>query len=153
VAIGVVVKLVEDGRVDGRALPFAERDVREDLRGAADDWRIAIDARVAGHHANPFGAELAAEREELFAHERLDRAGVEAPATEGGGEEMERRRDERFSRPGRRIEDDVLAGEGSEDRLFLRRIELELLFRDVRKEGVEEGVLRGSGAEDIEPPA
>jgi hypothetical protein len=38
-----------------------ERDVGEDLRGAAQDRRVGIHTGVAGHHADVFRAEVAAQ--------------------------------------------------------------------------------------------
>jgi hypothetical protein len=39
------------------ASPPPQREVGEDLGGAADDRRVAVDARVAGHHPDVVGAE------------------------------------------------------------------------------------------------
>src|SRR4028118_1515977 len=52
-------------------------------RRAAGDRRRGVDAGVTGEHADPVGAEDLAQREELLAHQGLDRRGVDA-APAGG---------------------------------------------------------------------
>ena len=52
VAVGVVVELVHHHVVDGGVGAFAQRDVGEDLGGAAEDRRVAVDGRVAGREAD-----------------------------------------------------------------------------------------------------
>src|SRR6185503_16782326 len=66
-----------------------------------------------------------AEGEELLRRERLDRAGVEGRLALARRLEVKPERHQRLARAGRRVEDDVLAGEELEQRLFLRRVELE----------------------------
>jgi hypothetical protein len=78
VRLGVEVELVHDDQADVGVRALAQRLVGQDLRGAADDRRLAVDGGVAGHHPDVLGAELRAQREELLAHQRLDRRGVEA---------------------------------------------------------------------------
>ena len=104
---------------------FAQRDVGEDFRGAAKDRRVAIHRRIAGAEADVVRAELAAERHELFVHQRLDRAGVNRAFSLGEGLEVQRRGHERFARPGGRVQDDVLLLEQFQDGRFLRGIKLQ----------------------------
>ena len=84
------------------------------------------------------GAEVAAEREELLADERLDGRRVVAALALAHREEVQGQRDERLPAPGRRGEDDVVAREELEDRLLLRRVELEAQLGNVPEEQVEE---------------
>ena len=76
--VGVEVELVGDHDVDVGCGAVAERPVRQDLGGAADDRRVGIDAAVAGDHADQVGPERGAQLEELLRHERLDRRRVDA---------------------------------------------------------------------------
>ena len=78
VAVGVVVELVHHDAVDRRVLALAQRHVGEDLGRAADDGGVAVDRGVAGEHPHVLGPEVAAEREELLAHQGLDGRRVEA---------------------------------------------------------------------------
>ena len=57
VGIGVEMELVHHDLTDTGAGTVAQRDVGQDLGGAADDRRTGIDAGVAGHHADVVGAE------------------------------------------------------------------------------------------------
>ena len=82
--VRVVVELVHDDIVDFRLLAIAQGDVGQDLGGAAQDRCPAVDACVAGHHADIFRPEVAAEGEEFFIHQCLDRAGVDGLAALGG---------------------------------------------------------------------
>ena len=107
--VGVVVKLVDDDAVDRGLLASPEREVRQDLRGAAHDVRVAVDGRVPGDEADAVGAEVAAEGKELLADEGLDRRRVIAPLALARRIEVQRQRNERFSAPRRRREDDVVA--------------------------------------------
>jgi hypothetical protein len=114
VAVRVVVELVHDHVVDAGVSPVAQRHVGEDLGGAADDRGVMVDAGVAGQHADVLGAEVPAQREELLADEGLDRAGVErAAAAAHRALEVHRHGHQRLAGAGRRVEDDVLAGETS----------------------------------------
>ena len=130
-AVGIVVKLVHDHVLHVGRRAFAQRDVREDLRRAAEDRRVAIHRRVARAQPHIFRPKLPAEREPLFIHQRLDRAGVNRPPSLRQALEMQRRRDQRFPRAGGRVEDDVLPVIQFQNRLLLRRIEHQLSLRDV----------------------
>ena len=78
VGLGVEVELVHHHQPDVGAGALAQRDVGQHLGGAADDRGVGVHRRVAGEHADVVGAEHLAQREELLAHQRLDRGGVEA---------------------------------------------------------------------------
>ena len=107
-AVGVVMELIHDDLLHVRLRPLAQRDVRQDLRGATQDGCFAIDRGVAGAQPDVFRTELATESQPLLVDERLDRAGINRALTLGQGFEVERRRYERFARTGGRVEDDVL---------------------------------------------
>ena len=112
VRLGVEVELVHHHEPDVGVPALAQRDVGEHLGGAADDRGVRVDRRVAGQHPDVVGAEDLAQREELLAHQRLDRRGVEA--TPGPRPARPRARpigDQRLPRPGRRRQDDVVAGQ------------------------------------------
>jgi hypothetical protein len=143
VGVGVVVELVHDHvrRVDAR---HAQRHVRQHLGGAADDRGVRVDAGVAGEHPHPLGAEGVAQREELLRGEGLDRAGVEGAPPLRRRLELQAEGDERLARAGGSGEHHVLARPQLEQRLLLRRVELEGLRLDVGEEAVEELVRRGS---------
>jgi hypothetical protein len=138
--VAVEVELVDDGQVDRRPPSLAKRPVGEDLLGAADDRRLRVDRCVAGHHADHLGAELPRQREELLADERLDRGRVDAALARREGGEVRCRSHHRLAGAGRRVEDDVVAEHDLEDRLLLRRVELQSETRDVLGEPVDHGV-------------
>ena len=71
------------------------------------------------------GAELPAQREPFFVHQRLDRAGVNAAPPLRERLELERHRHERFARAGGRVEDDVALLEQFQQRGLLRGVELQ----------------------------
>ena len=73
------MKLVHDDDADVALGATVERDIGEDFGGAAEDGSLGVDARVARHHADVFGAEVAAEGEELLVDERLDGARIDGP--------------------------------------------------------------------------
>ncbi len=75
--VGVVVELVHDDEGDVGVGTVTQGRVGEHLRGAAQDRGVAVDAGVAGRHADLVGAEDVAECEELLADQRLDRSGVD----------------------------------------------------------------------------
>ena len=89
--VRVVVKFVHDHRLHRRRpRPAAERDIGQDLRRAAQHGRVEIHARIARHHADVFRPEIPAQRQELFVHQRLDRARVNRPLARAQRLEMQR---------------------------------------------------------------
>ena len=89
--VGVEVELVHHDQPDVGSRPLAQGEVGQDLSRAADDRRTPVDRRVAGHHADVGRPEGAAQVEELLAHQRLDRRGVEAAPTVGQRGELRAR--------------------------------------------------------------
>jgi len=122
-AVAVVVELVHHHDVD-RRLGLAQTQVGQHLGGAADDGRGAVDAGVAGHHADALGAEGARQGEELLVDQRLDGAGVVGRLALGQRLEVQRLGHQRLARAGRRVEQDVLARGQLEQGLLLGWIQL-----------------------------
>ncbi len=83
-----------------------------------------------------------AEREEFLVGERLDRDGVVGAAALAEGFELEGEGDQRFPGAGGGVEDDVVAGEEFEDRLFLVVVGLGIGGGEVVEESVEDVVRR-----------
>ncbi len=135
--VGVIVKLIHDD-VIYVWLIVAQRHVGENLGGATNDRRVAIDRRVPGQHSHLLGSERLAQREELLVHQRLDRTGVEGGFSLAHRFEVERHRHQRFSRTGGSVEDQVLAREQLEDRFFLRGVERKTGGGDKGDEPVED---------------
>ena len=124
--VGVVMELVHDHVVHRGVRALAQGDVGQDLRGATQNGRVAIDGGVAGAQADVLGAELAAQRQPFLVDQRLDRAGIDRAFALDQALEMERRRHQRLARAGGGVEDDVLFLVQLENRRFLGRIEPEL---------------------------
>jgi hypothetical protein len=141
-SIRVVVKLVHDDVVHRRVATVAKRHVREHLGRAADDGRVTVDCGVPREHADVFGTEVLAEREELLVHERLDRRRVEGAPSLSHGEKMHGERDQGLARACGRREDDVVSGEDLEQRLFLCWIERETDGARVPEKEIEQFVAR-----------
>jgi hypothetical protein len=138
------VKLVHHHVLHIRVRALAQRDVRENLRGAAEDGRVAIHRRVTRAEANIVGTELAAEGEPLLVHQRLDRAGVNGTPPLRDGLEVQRGGHERFARAGGRVENDILLLEQLQDGRLLRRIQRELAPLDIFEEAPQQHIVVGA---------
>jgi hypothetical protein len=143
VAVGIPMELVHDYVVQVGVRALAQRDVRQDLRRAAKDRRVAVHRGVTGGQAHVVRAELPAEGQPLLVHQRLDRAGVDRAPALGDALEMQRRRHQRFARAGRCVEDHVLLLEQPQDRLLLRRVEREPLARGIFEKAPEQHIVAG----------
>ena len=113
VGVAVVVELIHhhQAHLGGRAEP--QREVGQHLRGAADDRCVGFTLASPVSMPTRCGAEDVAEGEELLAHQRLDRGGVEAaPAGDQGGQ-VRAGGHQRLAGAGRRGQDDVAAGDAS----------------------------------------
>ncbi len=119
--IAVIVEFIHRDAADIGVPAFAQRLVREDLRGAADDRRVGVDMRVAGDHADIIAAEHLHQIEELLRDERLDRRRVIGAPSGAQRGEMHAERHQRFAGAGRRVQNDVVAREQAHDGLFLMR--------------------------------
>lgn len=123
VGVAVEVELVHHHDVDVGVGSLAQRQVREDLGGAADDRGVGVDGRVARDHADVLGAEQVDELEELLGDQGLDRRGVVAPLALREGGEVGAGRDERLAGAGRGAQDDVGAGHQLDEGFVLRRVQ------------------------------
>ena len=144
VVLGVEVELVHHHEADVGTPALAQRDVGQDLGGAADDRGVGVHRRVTGEHADVVGTEDLDEGEELLAHERLDGRGVEADLVLRQRCHVRADGDQRLPRPGGRREDHVVAAEQLDDRLVLVRVEVQALVDDPAGEGVVDGVRVGA---------
>ena len=125
VAVAVEVELVHRHAADVGGLAPAQRVVREDLGGAADDGRLGVDHGVAGDHAHVVAAEHVAELEEFLAHEGLDGCGVVGAAVGAHGHEAQAERDQALAGAGGGAQDHVAARGEVDERLLLVLPELE----------------------------
>ena len=140
VRLAVVVELVHHHQPDVGAGALAQGDVGEHLGGAGDDRRVGVDAGVAGQHADVVGPEHLAQREELLAHQRLDRRGVERHPPVGQRRQVSTGRDQRLPRPRRRRQHHVAAAQQLDQRLVLVRVERQPLLPRPLGEGEVQGV-------------
>ena len=138
--VRVVMKLVHDHRADFRAVAAGERDVGENFRGAAEDGRLGVHGGIAGHHADIFRTEVAAQAEKLFVYQRLDRAGVDRALTGAQGFEVQRGGDEGFAGAGRRIQHHIAAGEQFENGFLLLGVKRQAFGRHRGEEGIQHGI-------------
>ena len=138
VAVRLIVEFVHYHIVNRRLRPLAQRHVREDLRRAAQDRRIAVHRRVARAQAHILRAEFPAQRQPLLIHQRLHRARVHRAPPMRHGLEMQRRRHQRFPRPRRRVQDHIAPVEQFQNRILLRRIERDASRRDVVEKTIQQ---------------
>jgi len=64
--IGVEMELVHHHLVDGGIRAVPQREIRQDLGGAADDRGLGVDARIPGDHPHVLSPEDVDEGEELL---------------------------------------------------------------------------------------
>ena len=107
---------------DGKHFAFAQRHVRKNFGGTANDGGIAVDGCISGRKSDVLGAEFLAERHPLFVYERLDGTGVNASAAMYETVKMERKCDHGFPASGRRVENNIFTVQKFENRFFLRWI-------------------------------
>ncbi len=135
------MELVHHHLLNVRLRPFAQRNVGQDFRRAAQQRRIAIDRGIPGAQPNVFRAKLAAERQPLLIHQRLDRAGVDRALALRNRLEMQRRRHQRFPGTRRRIQDDILLLEQFQDGRFLRWIKGKAFALDVFQKTAQQDII------------
>ena len=143
--VAVVVELVHDDLVDRGIRPLSEGEVREDLGRAADDRRIGVHGGIPRDHADLVGAEDLHEREELLAHQGLDRRRVVRAAASGERGGVRRDGDERLAGAGRGGQDHVRARDQLDDGLVLGRIEGETPVGGPFDEDVVHGIRIAGG--------
>jgi hypothetical protein len=137
------MELIHDNLPDGGLGAFAQGDVGQDFRRAAENGGVTVDRGVARAEADVIRAELAAERHEFLIDKRLDRAGVNRAPALGEGLEVQRGGHERFARPGGGVEDDIFLLEQLQDGRFLRGIELELPSLRVFEKPAQQRIVAG----------
>ena len=125
VLVGVEVELVHDDDVGLGVAAVPQCLVREDLGRAADDGRVGVHGRVAGHHADVLRPEDVDEGEELLAHQSLDRGRVEGAPARGHRREVGADRHERLPGARRSREDEVRSRDDLDERLLLGGVEAE----------------------------
>ena len=113
------MEFVHDDVIGVCVRTIAESDVGEDFRGAADDGSGGIDRGIASDHADVFRTEGMAEGKKFFVGKSFDRDGVIAAAFLADRTELEGECDKGFARSGGGVEDDIVASEKLENRLFL----------------------------------
>ena len=126
-AVGIAeeVELVHGDAVDKGIRPLAQRLVRQDLLGAADDGRLGVDMDIARDHAHVVAAEQLHQIEELFADQRFNRRRVIRCLTKAHGHEVHAQRDQAFAAARGRAQDDVVAHHERHERLLLVRPQLD----------------------------
>ena len=78
--LGEEMELVHHHLTDFGVPALAQRQVCQDLGGAADDGGIRIDGGVSGDHSDIFSSEGITQGEEFLVHQGLDRGGVPGAA-------------------------------------------------------------------------
>ena len=138
--IGEVVELVHHHGAHRSGRAFAQGDIGQDLRSAADDRRLRVDRGIAGDHAHVLRTEDLDQGEELLRDQGLDRRGVVAafPGRQRG--EMRGHGHQGFAGAGRRGQNDVVATGEFQHGFVLGRVEAQPLSRAPVQESVVNGV-------------
>ena len=142
------MKLVHHDEIDIGPGPFPQGPVGEDFCCADDDWRGGVYGGVAGDHADVVGTQRIDHLEELLAHERLDRCGIDRSFRLGDHCKRTGQRHEGLATPGWGCQHDVVAGEDRDDRFFLVGIQLEPAPLGPFEEG-EQQVIGGRVVGDV----
>lgn len=140
IGVGVVVELVHDDLADVGVGAVTQREVREDLGGAAHDRGVRVDRGVTRDHADVLGTEGVDEVEEFLAHERLDGGRVVAPLPLRERDGVRGDRDERLAGARRGRQDDVAASGELHRGLVLRGVERDAPVASPLDERVVDGV-------------
>ena len=114
------MELVHHHLVDARVCALAQRDVGHDLGGGGDDGGLTVHGGIPSHHAHVLRPEDLAQGEELLAHQRLDRGGVEGTLTPCHGDEVRGVGHHGLAGAGRGGQDNVVTGQKRQGRLLLR---------------------------------
>ena len=119
IGVGKVVEFVHGDAANIGIFALAQCVVGKDLGRAADDGRLGVDMRVACDHTDVIAAEHLYQIEELFADQGLDRGRVITALALCHAHKEHAQRDERFTRSGRRAQNDVISGGQVHESLFL----------------------------------
>ena len=135
------MEFVLDEDADLSRVALAQRDIGDDLRRCTDDRGLAVDRRIARHHAHVLCAKRGDELKELLRDEGLKRRRVVS-----GLAEREARKDcgeghHRFPRAGWRGDNQVIALKCAEQSLFLVWVEGAVCRFRPRNELLVHGVL------------
>ena len=139
--VPVEVELVHDDHVRVQRGPLAQRLIREDLGGTADDGRVGVERHVAGHHADVVRAEQGHEVKELLRHQGFERRRVVGAATVRHRREVRGERDHRLTRPRGGRRDHVVARQDLHQSLLLVGVERAPGALGPGHEGLVQGVV------------
>ena len=121
--VGVEVELVHDDLTEVRILALTQGNIRENLRGAADNGRLRVDGGVAGNHAHVLGTKNINQVKELLRHQRLNGGGVVGSLTGRQARKMRGNSYSGLTRTGRGCQHHVMAGGNAQDGLVLGGVE------------------------------
>ena len=119
IGVGKVVEFVHGDAANIGIFALAQCVVGKDLCRAADDGRLGVDMRVAGDHTDVIAAEHLHKVEKLLADQSLDGGRVVTALALCHAHKEHTQRDERFTRSGRRAQNDVISGGQVHESLFL----------------------------------
>ena len=117
--VRVEVELVHNDLAEVRILTLAQGNIRENLRGAADNGRLRVDGGVAGNHAHVLGTKNIDQVKELLRHQRLNGGGVVGALTGRQARKMRGNRHGGLTRTGRGSQHHVMSGCNAQDGLVL----------------------------------
>ena len=117
--VGVEVELVHDDLTEVRILALTQGNIRENLRGAADNGRLRVDGGVAGNHAHVLGTKNINQVKELLRHQRLNGGGVVGSLTGRQARKMRGNSYSGLTRTGRGCQHHVMSGGNAQDGLVL----------------------------------
>lgn len=132
------MEFVHDDVIGVCGRTIAESDVGEDFSGAADDGSGRVDRGIAGYHTDVFRTEGMAEGKKFFVGKSFDRDGVIAAALLADCTELEGECDEGFARSGWGVENDVVAREKFQYRLFLVAVRSGAGFLKIEEKRIED---------------
>ena len=139
------MELVHGDTVDKRVRAFAQRLVRQDFLGAADDGGIRVDVHIACDHAHVVAAQKFHQAEKLFADQRFDGRRVVRRLPKAHGHEMHAQRNQAFAAACRRAQNHVVAHHKRHERLFLVRPQLNAAIGNPARERLERLFFRKVG--------
>ena len=120
-AVGIAkeMELVHGNAVDEGIRSFAQRLVRQNLLGTADDGRLGVDMDIARDHAHVVAAEQLHQIKELLADQRFNRRRVIRCLAEAHGHEVHAQRDQAFAAACGSAQNDVVAHHERHERFLL----------------------------------
>ena len=134
--VRVEVELIHDDLAEVRILTFAQGNIGENFRGAADNRRLRVDGGVAGNHAHVLGTKNIDEVKELLGHQRLNGGGVIGALTGRQARKMRGNSHSGLTRTGRGSQHHVMAGGDAQDGLVLGGVQRHTAGRNPLGEGL-----------------